>query len=212
VRPPPTNPFSTRYTRPGVVPPLDADGAALDVDGLIVAFDRSGRVAAIVGPHGSGKSTLLVHVASALARQGRQAVVVRVRSWRDVPRLLRVSWTWSRHGVLCVDSWESLGLAGGVLRRLAHMTRRGLLVTSHERAGFPELIRTGTSERLLRVIVEGLPDSAAWFGESVLPGDVTDAFVRSGGDLRDALGSLYDLFERRVRQRQHDPAAAAPVG
>lgn len=212
MRPPSTNPFSTRYTRPGVVPPLNADGAALDVDGLILAFDRSGKGAAIVGPHGSGKSTLLVHVATALERRGRHAVVVRVRSWRDVPRLLMASWTLHRLGVLCVDSWESLGMAGGVLRLLARMTRRGLLVTSHERAGFPELIRTGTSERLLRVIVEGLPGSASWYGESVLPADVTDAFAQTGGNLRNALGSLYDLFERRVRQREHDRSPAAHVG
>lgn len=195
-----------------MIPPLDVDGAALDVDGLIVAFDRLGRAAAIVGPHGSGKSTLLVHVASALGRQGRPALVVRVRSWRDIPRLVAVLRTRNRHGVLCVDSWESLGLAGGVVRWLARVTGRRLLVTSHERAGFPELIRTVTSDRLLRAIVEGLPESTAWFGEAVLPDDVHDAFVRTGGNLRDALGDLYDLFERRARQRAPDRFPAAPVG
>jgi len=53
-----TNPFATRHTRPGGVPPLDDDGRPRDLEGLLARLG-SMPAAAIVGPHGTGKSTLL---------------------------------------------------------------------------------------------------------------------------------------------------------
>ena len=55
----PSNPFATRYTRPGQLEPLDAEGRPIDLPALLQECARLGRAVAIVGPHGSGKSTLL---------------------------------------------------------------------------------------------------------------------------------------------------------
>lgn len=205
------NPFSTRFTRPGRIVPLDADGLPVDVDRMVGRFDRLGGSAAIVGPHGSGKSNLLVHLAAAIGRRGRRAVTVRVRARRDVPAVLAAIRAAGPGGTVCIDGWECLGcIAGGVLRSAARVAGRGLLVTSHRPAGFTVLFRSGTSARILRALVATLSDSGNWLG-ATLPPDVIDAaFAGSGGNLREALYWLYDRYEARTRPALGGPGAAAP--
>jgi Mrp family chromosome partitioning ATPase len=82
-----SNPFATRHTRPGAVPPLDPAGAPLDIGVVLVALERHRRVA-IVGPHGTGKSTLLAALADTLAADRRPAEVVKLRRLRDALLLL----------------------------------------------------------------------------------------------------------------------------
>jgi len=53
-----SNPFATRFTRPGQLPPFDAAGKRIDLDALLALAGRIRR-AVIIGPHGSGESTLL---------------------------------------------------------------------------------------------------------------------------------------------------------
>jgi hypothetical protein len=72
----PTNPFATRWTRPGAIPFVFADGGTmLDLVARLQANEWRG---AIVGPHGSGKSTLLAALVPAIAATGRRAVVIRL--------------------------------------------------------------------------------------------------------------------------------------
>ena len=71
---PRSNPFSTRFVRPGAVPYLFAPGQS--ADGLVRRLAGFGWRGQIIGPHGSGKSTLLAALAEPLARAGRRSWTV----------------------------------------------------------------------------------------------------------------------------------------
>ena len=191
-----TNPFATRFTRPGRIEPLDVTGSPVDVDALLDRLRGLYGTAAIVGPHGSGKSTLLTHLAAAIERRGERVRRARLHSWWDVPK----AWTAIRDSTagdtVCIDSWECLGVtARSVLRLAARVSGCGLLVTSHRGTGMPELIRCGTSASLLRSIVRSLPGHACWHGQLIHETDIEAAFALHGGNLRESLYELYDRFE-----------------
>jgi energy-coupling factor transporter ATP-binding protein EcfA2 len=200
---PVSNPFSTRFTRPGRIGPRDDAGQCVDVDRLLERLQDLGGTAAIVGPHGSGKSTLLVHLAEAIERRGGQSPRIRLHSWRDAS----AAWTAIRQsaagGTVCIDSWECIGQPTRILLRVAaRLSGCGLVVTAHRGAGMPELIRCGTSARLLHAIVRSLPDHTGWHGTLIREADIEAAFVKHGGNLRESLYELYDRFEsvgRRIR-------------
>ena len=196
-----SNPFSTRFTRPGCIGPLDGSGQCVDIDRLLERLQDLGGTAAIVGPHGSGKSTLLVHLAEAIERRGGQSPRIRLHSWRDAT----AAWTAIRQsaagGTVCIDSWECIGVATrSLLRVAARLSGCGLLVTSHRDAGMPELIRCGTSASLLSAIVRSLPDRACWHGILICEADIEAAFTNHSGNLRESLYELYDRFEARGRR------------
>lgn len=187
------NPFATRFTRPGVVEPLDATGAPLDLAALIAEARRLGA-AVIEGPHGSGKTNLLTALAGRLASDGMSAGIVRVRSRADLAAAWRLVWTARPGQVACIDSWEQLGLPGGMLVRAAAAVRGVTIVTtSHAATGMPRLIWCRTSPALLAAVVGRLPDHAG----RIAPADLADSFARHAGNLRDSLANLYDRFERR---------------
>jgi len=198
-----SNPFSTRFTRPGRIEPLDEAGLPVDVEGLLERLRDLGGTAAIVGPHGSGKSTLLAHLAEAIEHRGGHSPRIRLYSWRDG----LAAWRTIRQSVagdtVCVDSWECIGPATRILLRLAaRLSGCGLLVTAHRGVGMPELTRCGTSARLLHAIVRSLPQHADWHGALICEADIEAAFASHGGNLRESLYTLYDRFEagqRRIR-------------
>lgn len=194
---PPANPFSTRHTRPGALPPLDALGRPRDVARLVGLFHVRGGSAAIVGPHGSGKSTLLVAIAAELAARGRLAGCVTLRRRRDAVEVFRGLAGAGPGGTLCVDGWERMTAPlGGCALLLAAARRCSLVVTSHRPCGMPVTVRTATSPRLFASLVGRLPDHGGLIG----PGDVADALARHRGNIRDSLAELYDLFEAAIRR------------
>lgn len=188
---PPGNPFATRFTRPGAIPPLDRQGRPLDLAALTTRLRALGA-AAIVGPHGHGKTTLLVALADGLAGDGLPVVVLRARTWRDCFLAIRAIAAAPAGGLVCIDGWETLGPYRGPLRQAARWLGRGLLVTSHGTAGLPVLCECGTSATLLHAIVARLPDQGGRIDAEV----VATAFERHGGDLRESLSELYDRYER----------------
>lgn len=191
---PPVNPFATRWTRPGRIAARDARGRPLDVVGLLGQLAELGGSGAVEGPHGSGKTTLLAALATELDHRGLLAARVRIRSWRDVATLLQIVWRARPGSVVCVDSWEAIGGAFGIIARgLARWSRCGLIVTSHRPAGLPRLWRCETSEELLARIVASLPDEGGRMG----PEDIRRSFERHAGNLRESLLDLYDTFEGR---------------
>jgi hypothetical protein len=191
-----SNPFATRHTRPGVVPPLDPAGAPLDVGVVLVALERHRRVA-IVGPHGTGKSTLLAALADRLAADRRPAEVVRLRRRREALLLLGVVGLGAADATLLVDGWERLGRPLALLiTAIARLRGRRMVVTTHRANGMPVAVRTAGTLRLLTAIVARLPDHDALINGD----DLSDAFARHGENLRDALGDLYDRYELRSRR------------
>jgi hypothetical protein len=184
------NPFTTRYTRPGRVPPRD--GGGLIDPGSLLDRVRTLGAGAIEGPHGSGKTTLLVALA---ARAGR-AELLRARRRRDAATVLRAIRAAGRGTVFCVDCWERLGTVGATaVRVFARLRRCPLVVTTHRASGLPVLVRTRPTVDILAAIVAGLPDHGGLIGTR----DVEEAFAAHGGNLREALYDLYDRFERRAR-------------
>jgi hypothetical protein len=192
----PTNPFATRFTRPGRLEIRDRDGTPLDPGPLVDVLDRLGGSAAIEGPHGSGKTTLLLAIADLLETRQRLARLVRLRSRRDARQALAVLRAAVPGSVLCIDSWEQAGLwTAAAIRRAGRRRAVGLLVTSHRATGLPVLHRGATSPTLLARLVADLPSH----GGVITSADVAAAHVRHAGDLRAALFELYDRFEDRIR-------------
>jgi hypothetical protein len=190
-----TNPFATRHTRPGGVPPLDDDGRPRDLEGLLARLG-SMPAAAIVGPHGTGKSTLLAAILTGITAAGRPVRLVRLRRRRDGLAALAIAVRGSRGETLAIDGWERADpVTAAAIRVVARIHGGRLLVTSHFPAGMPTLVQTGASWRLLEAVVARLPDHGGLIGQA----DLAAAFARHPGNIRDALGELYDRFERRRR-------------
>ncbi len=190
-----TNPFATRHTRPGALPPLAADGRPLDVGALLAQLDAT-AAAAIEGPHGTGKSTMLAALAAALRGAGRPVRLVQLRRRRDALAALAAAAGTPRGGTLCIDGWERTGrVTATVIRAVALARGYRLLVTSHGATGLTPLARTSASRPLLEAVVARLPDHGGLIG----PEDVAAAYASHPGNLRDALDVLYDRFERRRR-------------
>jgi len=188
------NPFATRYTKPGVIPPLDASGRPLDVRLLA---DRVRRGCSVIeGPHGRGKTTLVRALLAAAA--GRETSFVQVRSrasaWQAIAAVAA-----ARPGqIVAVDGWEQLPWGGGlVIAALARWRRAAVIATAHGPVGLPVLARCESSPAVIAAVIARLPDH----GGIISPADVEEAFRHRQGNVRDALADLYDRFEERRRQR-----------
>ena len=195
------NPFATRYIASARLLPRDEQGGILNLASLVARLDALGGSGAIVGPHGTGKSTVLSHLGDFIAAGKRPVGRARLRSRRDIPAAVRSVCDASRGGLLCIDSWELLGLTGrAVVRGLARARRVGLLVTSHGPAGLPTLISCRGTSAILGALVGELPDHDQWFGTTIVAADLEAAIDAVNGDVRQALDRLYDRFERGRQQ------------
>lgn len=191
-----TNPFTTRHTRPGSLPPLDESGRPRDLGAVLAAVRRS-PATAIVGPHGTGKSTLLAAIHAELEAAGHAAGLRQLRRRRDGLALLAAVIRMRPGQALCVDGWERLGpIAAAAVRLAAGARGCRLVVTSHHPTGIPTIVRTAGTLPLLEAIVARLPAD----GGLITGSDLAESFARHGGNLRDSLGDLYDRFELRVRR------------
>lgn len=191
----PTNPFATRFTRPGMLPPLDERGAPLDAACLARGLE-AGAVVVIEGPHGHGKSTLLAALLAAAHDAGRETTLVRVRTPLDAWKPVAAALLARRGSCLGCDGWERTPPGTAVLVRwIAALRRLSVVLTAHRPLGLPVLAHCGTSPRLLAELVARLPGHGGLIG----PEDIDDAFARHAGNLREALYDLYDRFERRIR-------------
>lgn len=148
--------------------------------------------AALVGPHGTGKTTLLEDLAPHLAAQGfsiRQAFLN-----EDTPLAAKtidqVLTNLTPRDILLLDGADHL--PWWTWRRFRRHTANagGLIITSHREGMLPTLVRTQTSEPLLREIVaELLGDRAA----EVAP-RLPALLAAHHGNLREAIRELYDLY------------------
>ena len=190
------NPFSTRYTRPGA---LDYHFAASDTAAQLVQRLRAnGWWGQIVGPHGSGKSTLLATLLPLLADAGRQTLSISLHQGDSrLPRLAELD-RLDRDGQMVVDGYEQLGrLSRWRLSRRCRRQSCGLLVTAHRDLGLPTIVVVEPSLKTLQHVVARLLPA----GDGAIRGaDIADAWQRSGGNMREALFALYDLYELRRRE------------
>ena len=198
-RPAGENPFCTRCIRPGAVEYCFPAGESVEdlVDRLCVNHWRG----QIVGPHGSGKSTLLARILPAIEQAGRQPVLFELHDGQR-----RMPGDWRRKTelsasaappIIVVDGYEQLSTWNRFLLKL-YCSRRhfGLLVTSHVPVGFPDIFRTYTSLEMTQQVVRQLIQNKQMTISSEIIGEL---FARHGGNIRELLFDLYDLFEQKIR-------------
>lgn len=189
-----SNPFATRFTRPGAIPYLFEDGRTANA--LVAELCRRGWRGQIIGPHGSGKSTLLESLRTPLESAGRELAWFVCREGTtslEIPPAM--SRAWSVRTQVVVDGYEQLG--GWSRWRLKRICRRrgaGLLVTTHESIGLPTLLATNPSREHSRRIVERLLRDR---GQSFPANTIDRLFHQHRGNVRELLFGLYDLYERQ---------------
>lgn len=191
----PRNPFATRHTRPGVLPPLDAMGQPVDVPRILQAI-LDHRGVSIEGPHGTGKSTLLAAIVKEAREAGMPVQTVRLHSMGDAFATIQAIGRAPPGALVCLDGWEMLGPLTWVARGLAWCRCVIVVVTAHRAAGFRFAIRTSATLALLGALVDRLPDHGGLVDES----DLKESLERHPDNLREALLDLYDRFEHRARE------------
>ncbi|HJX27403.1 MAG TPA: hypothetical protein VJ885_05790 [Thermoanaerobaculia bacterium] len=163
---------------------------------LLERFATLDSRAAIVGPHGHGKTTLLEDLAPHLEARGFRVRSVMLhtgdrRLGRD--RKDRLFRDLGPRDILCVDGAEQLGRWSWLALRLRSRAGGGLLITSHRPGLLPTLVDCETTPELLEGIVRDL------LGEQMgAPPDLEALFARHGGNVRNALWELYDVWGRRL--------------
>lgn len=222
---PASNPFSTRFVRPGVrryrfTASESDEGSKARLRQLAGQLTQR-RVGLIVGPHGSGKSTLLSALSIVLREQfceichlqfqspQRSAVTARFgHPWRNCFDLLRRQTKLSDGGLLVIDGVEQLSVLGSLLVRLAAWRRsQAILATGHvPLVGFPLLYRTSVSGDLVRRLTDELLSESTPEIRSLIDGEM---------DRQDwsKLTSVRDLwFECYEAVQNHRAEAESPKG
>jgi energy-coupling factor transporter ATP-binding protein EcfA2 len=187
-----SNPFSTRFVRPGATAYLFEPGASAAE--LVARLAAAGWRGQIIGPHGSGKSTLLAALAEPLAQAGRRLWTVALR---DGSRRMPAGWTReaasSGARLIVIDGYEQLSFVSRLAVRV-HCLRRGwgLLVAAHRDVGLPTLMTTASSLENAQAIARQLQSGS---DPRVGPEVVAECFAAAGGDVRETLFRLYDRWE-----------------
>ena len=191
---PVANPFSTRHVRPGAIPFRFPPGRS--AEGLLERLARNNWVGQVVGPHGSGKSALVATLIDLIERAGRQPYLIELHDGqRRLPVSRRRRSAFGPGTVLVVDGYEQLGAwSRFALRRLRRRRGVGLVVTSHQSVGLPDLFRTTASLALARQIVHDLLGGGP---SPVAAHEVDRPFTSHEGNMREILFDLYDLYEQR---------------
>lgn len=187
-----SNPFATRFIRPGALPFLflDGDSAEAIVDRLR-SHNWRGQ---IIGPHGSGKSTLLATITPLLEAAGRRVLSLKIGPGkRRLPPLDLASLSSATQ--IVIDGYEQLSWwSKWKLRRLAHTAKAGLLVTAHANTGFPTLYQMKPSEAVAHAVVERLTEAE---GLPIPEAEISAAYHSAGGNVRETLFKLFDVHQQR---------------
>jgi hypothetical protein len=202
-----TNPFATRFVRPGAIP--FQFGADIDPQTLVEQLAAANWRGAIVGPHGSGKSTLLATLIPRIEHVGRRVKHITLCSGGTISsngRATSLAETLRElepGHLLIVDGWEQLNWWNRYRTRgLTARRNCGLLVSAHDPAlvkPLPLLFQTSPSLGTMQLLVEQFLQSDSKFvSPLVSQSDISAAFSQHHGNIRDAFFALYDLFERRT--------------
>ena len=190
------NPFATRFTKPGAVKFLLGPDQSLAQ--LLDVLRQNAWWGELIGPHGVGKSTLLAALVPELVAAGRQP-----ESFVIAPDRPHPTWTkeqisgWTSTTQVIVDGSEQLSWWNLMrLKRAVKARQAGLLITAHHSLGLPPLIALSPQLQVAQAVVEKLlPPGDA----TILPTDVATVFQTQGGNIRETLFALYDLYQLRSR-------------
>lgn len=191
-----SNPFSSRYVRPGAVPFFFPQGGSLQE--LIHRLQQTGWRGQILGAHGSGKSALLAELIPAIQKTGRRTALYELhQGCRSLPAPLPPPSETDQPLVVLVDGYEQLSRWHRFrLRRQCRQSGFGLIVTSHRSVGLPDLIHLRPIVDLAQRIVQWLLRGSSL---TITPEETAAAYHAHHGNLREMLFALYDLWEQRFR-------------
>ena len=186
------NPFSTKFVRPGALPYQLRQGQ--DLETLLARFESIGRAGQIVGPHGSGKSTLLADMIRLWEERLERVVLIELHDdQRRLPIRFSEFCDSEAPTLIAVDGYEQLGHGSrNSLRRFCRRHGIGLVVTTHQSMDIPDLVRCMPGLALVEDLVRQLLQGEA---ECISSDDIRRAFHRHGGNIREVLFEMYDLFE-----------------
>jgi hypothetical protein len=190
-----SNPFATRFIKPGAVDYVLPPGTT--PESLVAELQQHHWRGSIIGPHGSGKSSLLTALRPALERAGRHIVQQQLQAGQRSLDWSALAWReWTNKTLVIIDGYEQLSLWQCLLLRARCRQRgAGLLVTAHQPVRLPILLQTKPSLELALAIVQRLlPES----DDRITPADVAEAYVRTSGNLREMLLSLFDVYRART--------------
>jgi len=187
-----SNPFATKFIRPGAIPFLFLDGDSADA--ILQRLKLHHWCGQIIGDHGSGKSTLLTTLTPLIEAAGRSVVLLKIGPGEK--RLPAIDYsTLSPSMQLVIDGYEQLSWSSRLrIRWLTWRRGSGLLVTAHTNAGLPTVYATQPSEAVAAAIVNQLtaPESV-----SISADQISNAFRAAGGNVRETLFRLFDLCQSR---------------
>ncbi len=222
----PSNPFATRYIRPGATPYLYGDFSRED---LVSRFGELGHRCQILGPHGSGKSSLMLDLLPSLqdrfACRARHVVFPESPRSEQSRRLRGILWNLTvgesatdnhdqcrvqvirdRPGqagwrlLLAVDGFEQLNrLSRWMLKTVSRLTRTSLLVTTHGDIGLPTLATTQVDYVKARQIIANLLGGRAQVDALINDEELQEQLDARDGNLREVLFWLYDRWAERPR-------------
>ncbi len=190
------NPFAAQWTQPGAIDFLFSPET--DATDLIEALRNSNWHGQIIGPHGSGKSTLLETLIPLLEKAGR---IIRRSTQHDGQsspdwQALDLS-SWTASTLILIDGWEQLSRwSRFCLRRLTRRHNCGLIITSHQNAGLPELFQTKPSLEVVRQLVAHLTTDEPE-DRKIADAVIVKTFHNHNGNIRDTLFALYDVVARQ---------------
>ncbi len=184
-----TNPFATRFIRPGAIPFLFLDGDSAEA--VVERLKSQNWCGQILGEHGSGKSTLLATLTPLLEAAGKSVLAFKMGPGeRRLPRIERAALTPATQ--IVIDCYEQLlWWSKWQVRKLAWRAGAGLLVTAHEDVGLPTVYETKPSEEVALAVVGELTAGQA---VDVSQEKVRAAYQAVEGNVRETLFRLYDVY------------------
>ncbi len=220
-----SNPFCTRFVRPGVIPYQFESDAGNEAEQIVRRLTMTPR-GAIVGPHGTGKSTLLMTLMPMLgeafataelvalhAPPPQASRIVRLRHRRKLlHRVLERSSAVTPHGIVVVDGVEQLGWLGArAVCRLAGRRRLALLVTSHRDVhGVTTLFRTRLHPGLVCRLTDALLADSTDAVADAVRASVVSRDPATVHDLREFWFDLYDVAAERLAAQIDMPRSPPP--
>ena len=189
-----SNPFATRFIRPGAIPYFFADGQS--AASLVARLEANQWWGEIIGPHGSGKSTLLATLVLELAAKGREVVHHTLsQGERSVDFSKLNAARWNETTQVIIDGYEQLSWwSRWRLKSVCLQRNAGLLITAHAPMGLPTLVQTQPTADLARQVVQRLLPAG---DTTISPDDIDRAFAAQQGNLRETLFALFDMYQAR---------------
>ncbi|TWU55082.1 ATP-binding protein [Rubripirellula reticaptiva] len=205
-----SNPFCTRFVRPGAIPYRFSIGdERAQLDAIVDRLGQS-RCGLIVGPHGTGKSTLVAEVVRRFESE-RVAVaplqlcvspsmtfLSRIRyRYTAARRVRQAQVSLASGGLLVVDGAEQLSRWAwcGLLRSARRRNQIMLATSHHDFPGATTLHRTGNSRSLIQELTESLiADSSDEIADRV-SAELSRRQLSKSTNVRDLWFDLYDVVQ-----------------